>query len=289
MKYKPVIGTANQKGGVGKTTNIRIIAEYLAIYGNKKILLCDMDTQYSLSARYLGVHKNQVTGKKEPPIHPSYKPTDPSHQKWDGKSSIGNIFFGEGVRPYSTRIPNIEIAPSDEKKLSEAEDVKRQEIAELVYCQLYKFITSPDIQSAYDAFLIDTPPAKSSPLTMAAFKAMTHLIIPLEIETQSLEGLQGILTLWKQEALQRPADYPLHLLGILPNKVHSRRAHDKGLLKNLEKGHLKEYLMPMQLVDRKQYPEADYYNKSIFDLPEGDEAKIECIQLGKFIEARVFQ
>ena len=286
LKLKPVIGVANQKGGVGKTTLIRIILEYLAKYLNLKVLACDLDSQVSLSARYLDIHKNPITGQKEPPIHESYNPEDSSQSEWDGRSTIANIFFGEPVIPYKTRVKNIEIAPADEAKLLKADGAKQHDILEQIYNQLFKFLMLPDLQKEYDAFLLDTPPARG-PITACAFKAMTHLVIPLELEMQSVEGLQGILTSWKQEALQRPPEYPLHLVGILPNKVHSRRSSDARFLKELEES-IGEYIMPFKMLDRTDYPESDLNNRSIFDLPNSNEAKKEGLQLGKFIEKRVF-
>lgn len=286
LKSKPVIGVANQKGGVGKTTIIRIVLEYLAKYLELKVLACDLDSQVSLSARYLDIVKNPITGQKEPPIHDSYSPNEYMQDDWDGRSTIANIFFGEPVIPYKTRIQNIEIAPADEAKLLKADTAKQYDILEQIHTQLYKFITLPDLQNEYDAFLLDTPPARG-PITACAFKAMTHLIIPLELEMQSVEGLQGILTSWKQEALQRPPEYPLELVGILPNKVHSRRSSDAKFLKELEES-IGEHIMPFKMFDRTDYPESDLNNRSIFELPNSNEAKKESIRLGKFIEKRIF-
>lgn len=285
---KPIIGVANQKGGVGKTTTVRILLEYFAILLKKKVLGIDFDSQYSLTARYLGIHKNPVTDAKEPPIHPDYNPNDPEQADWDGKSSIANIFFGEPVIPYSTLIKNLYIAASDETKLIKVADIKRSEMAEKVHHQLHKFLTLDDLQNDYDAFVIDTPPAKEH-LTIAAVKAMTHLIIPLEMELQSLEGLQGFLTLWKQEALQRPADYPLHLLGVLPSKFHSRRSDDEKIYNDVKQMIGEEFLIPTKLVDRAQYPQVDIRNMSIFELPNSDPAKQECLKLGEFVKKRVFK
>jgi chromosome partitioning protein len=287
INYKPVIGFANQKGGVGKTTSAKMFSEFCASIKNRQTLGIDMDPQYSFSARFLGTHKNPITDYKEPPLHPQYNLE--MANGWDGKSSIANIFFGEKVIPYPTLVKNLEIAPSDEGKLFKAENVKRQEMAEKVYSQLYNFISIREVQDAYDVFVIDTPPAKG-PLTVAAFKAMTHLVIPLEIELQAIEGLQGILQLWKQEALSRSSDRPLELIGVLPNKIHSRRGTDKDLLKELRKNpELSAYIMPFEIIDRKTFPEADLQQKSIFQYPESDEARREAFAACKYIYERAFK
>lgn len=285
--YKPVIGFANQKGGVGKTTCAKMFSEFCASLKNKQTLGIDMDPQYSYTARFLGIHKNPITDYKEPPLHPHFDPQ--AANGWDGKSCIANIFFGEKVRPYPTKIKNLDIVPSDEGKLFQAENVKRQEMAEKVYSQLYNFINLSDVQAAYDVFVLDTPPAKG-PLTIAAFKAMTHLVIPLEIELQAIEGLQGILQLWKQEALSRSSDRPLNLIGILPNKIHSRRGTDRDLLEELRANpELAGYIMPIEIIDRKTFPEADLQQKSIFQFPIGDDARKEAHAACEYIFKRIFK
>jgi chromosome partitioning protein len=285
--YKPVIGFANQKGGVGKTTSAKMFSEFCASLKKKQTLGIDMDPQYSYTARFLGIHKNPITDYKEPPLHPHFDPQNANG--WDGKSSIANIFFGEKVRPYPTKIQHLDIVPSDEGKLFQAENVKRQEMAEKVYSQLFNFINLQDVQAAYDIFVLDTPPAKG-PLTIAAFKAMTHLVIPLEIELQAIEGLQGILQLWKQEALSRSSDRPLDLIGILPNKIHSRRGTDRDLLEELRANpELADYIMPMEIIDRKTFPEADLQQKSIFQFPAGDEARKEAHTACEYIFKRIFK
>ena len=58
MKTKPVLGFANQKGGVGKTTWSKIFSEYMAIIHKKETLGIDIDSQTSFTARFFGINKN---------------------------------------------------------------------------------------------------------------------------------------------------------------------------------------------------------------------------------------
>lgn len=288
MINKPVLGFANQKGGVGKTTCSKMFSEFCAIRKKKRTLGIDNDSQTSFSARFFGINKNPVTNQREPPIHPYYNSEDPKNVGWDGKSSIADIFFGKIPIPYPTSVEHLDIIPSDEGGLFKAENVKRQEMAEKVYGQLHSFITLPDVQSAYDIIVIDTPPAKG-PLTISAFKAMTHLVIPLEIELQAIEGLAGLLQLWKQEAMSRPTNFPLNLVGILPNKVHSRRTSDKDLLDELRSDPgFSDYIMPVQMIDRKEIPLCDLEQKSIFQYPDSNPAKQEALDVCEYIYKRIF-
>ena len=287
MKRKPVLGFANQKGGVGKTTCSKMFSEYMAILKKKETLGIDIDSQTSFTARFFGINKNPITDYKEPPLHPHYDPNN--SDGWDGRSSIADIFFGKLPKPYPTKIEHLDIIPSDEGNLFKAENIKRQEMADKIYGQLYNFVNLPDVQDSYDIFVIDTPPAKG-PLTISAFKAMTHLVIPLEIELQAIEGLTGLLQLWKQEAMSRPSDFPLNLVGILPNKVHSRRGSDKDLLDDLRKDpSYSDYIMPVQMVDRMEIPLCDLEQKSIFHYPDKNPARQEALSVCEYIYRRIFE
>jgi chromosome partitioning protein len=288
MKKKiPIVGVALQKGGVGKTTSSVFMCQYSAIILNLRTALIDTDKQAGASGRHLEITKNPITDLKQPPLHPHYNPDNANG--WNGRSSIADIFFGTPVLPYPTRYSNLHVFPADEARLATAENVKRQEMADKVYSQLHNFLSLEEVQDAYDVIVIDTPPDKHSPLLISALKAMTHLVIPLEMELQAIEGLAGILQLWKQESLSRPSDRPLNLVGILPNKVHSRRGSDKSLLNQLRNDpQVSGYVMPLEIVDRNSFPEADLANKSIFEFPKNDEARIEATSACKYIFERVF-
>ncbi len=60
--------------------------------------------------------------------------------------------------------------------------------------------------------------ASKGPLTIAAIKAASHVVIPAQMEQFSIEGIYGMLQLWKQESYSRPTERPINLIGILPNQ-----------------------------------------------------------------------
>jgi chromosome partitioning protein len=286
MKIKPVLGFANQKGGVGKTTWAKTFSEYMAIIKNVKLLGLDIDSQTSYTARFLEVTKNPVTDYKEPPKHPLH---EEMKNGFKHNNSTADIFSGWNPLPYPTKLSNLDIIPADEGGLFfETENIKKKDDAEKIYNQLNRFLTLNDIQSKYDFFVIDTPPAKGF-LTISAFKAMTHLVIPLEIELQSIEGLAGLLQLWKQESMSRPKSFPLELVGILPNKVHSRRASDRDLLNALRSDlGYSEYVLPVQMGDRTEMPVCDLENKSVFQYTNSNLAKKEAITVCDCIYSRIY-
>jgi len=237
-----IIVNATHKGGEGKTTNSIMLAEYCAIILGLKTLIIDMDPQGNFSGRYIKMEYDPAyTGGKIPALHPDYEPE--VDKDWDGRSGIANIFYGEEVVPYPTQIPNLELLPAHSIKLQEAEAVTKNDVVEKVHLQLKKFLENEEVRNSYEIIIIDTPPSKG-PLTIAAIKAATHLVIPAQMEQFSIEGIYGMLQLWKQETFYRNNVNPLHLVGILPNQVRDIRLH-KQFLEGLQgrKG-VGDYIMP---------------------------------------------
>ncbi|ARM35532.1 ParA family protein (plasmid) [Legionella longbeachae] len=284
-----VIVNATHKGGEGKTTNSIVLAEYLALIQNKKVLSMDLDPQANFSGRYLQMtYDPAYQGGKIPPLHPDYEPDIDTD--WDGRSGIANIFYGEGVIPYPTQINNLEIAPAHSIKLQEAEAVTKNEVKEKVHLQIKKFVEDPEVQKAYDVIIIDTPPSKG-PLTISAIKAATHLVIPAQMEQFSIEGIYGMLQLWKQETYARSKDNPIELIGILPNQVRNINIHKHFLNDLRNKEFTSKYVIPHEIKKRSVYTEilAENANpKSIFELSENSIERIEYENVCQYITNKVF-
>lgn len=284
-----VIVNATHKGGEGKTTNSIVLAEYAALIKQFRTLIIDMDPQANFSGRYIKMSYDPAyQGGKIPPLHPDYEPD--VDKDWDGRSGIANIFYGEEVIPYPTPLSNLELAPAHSVKLQEAEAVTKNEVREKVHLQLKRFLEQPDVQKSYDVIIIDTPPSKG-PLTIAAIKAATHLIIPAQMEQFSIEGIYGMLQLWKQESYCRTNDNPIELVGILPNQIRNINIH-RGFLNDLRnKEFTAKYVLPFEIKKRAVYTEilAENANpKSIFDLPENSSERIEYEVACRYIMERVF-
>lgn len=284
-----VIVNATHKGGEGKTTNSIVLAEYLALIQNKKVLSMDLDPQANFSGRYLQMtYDPAYQGGKIPPLHPDYEPDIDTD--WDGRSGIANIFYGEGVIPYPTQIHNLEIAPAHSIKLQEAEAVTKNEVKEKVHLQIKKFVEDPEVQKAYDVIIIDTPPSKG-PLTISAIKAATHLVIPAQMEQFSIEGIYGMLQLWKQETYARSKDNPIELIGILPNQVRNINIHKHFLNDLRNKEFTSKYVIPHEIKKRSVYTEilAENANpKSIFELSKNSIERIEYENVCQYITNKVF-
>src|SRR5215204_641381 len=161
-----IIAPANNKGGVGKTKTAYILSEYFAKILKKKTLAIDFDPQCNMSKLLLNMEVDPAFPDGVlPPIHPDYDPNDPDDNNWDGRSSIADIFFGEPIVPYPSRIENLDISPGHAMKLLDTESVRRHEIAEKVHKQLHILLNSQELKNEYDVVVIDTAPSKG-PLTI---------------------------------------------------------------------------------------------------------------------------
>lgn len=286
-----VIAFLNNKGGVGKTTCSRTMAEYLSKVRKKPTLAIDFDPQCNFSHQYLRMEIDPASPEGlMPPIHPDYNGLDPDDEDWDGRSSIAEIFYGQGVVPYPTYIEHLDLAPGHADKLLAAESVRRSEVVDKVHKQLSNFLSSSDVQSTYDSVVIDTAPSKG-PLTVSVIKAATHIVIPSVMEEQPVQGIYGMLQLWMQESLAREKSRPLQLIGILPNMFKQTRLH-KDILKSLQDNpSIGKYIMPVKLSQRIVFAEIDSEDSnphSIFDYPVGHLAKEEALEVCHYIAERIF-
>lgn len=286
-----IVAFVNNKGGVGKTTCSRLMAEYFSKIKNMRTLCIDFDPQCNFSHQYLHMEIDPAAPEGlMPPIHPDYNPLDPEDIEWDGRSSIAEIFYGQGVVPYPTYVENLDISPGHAEKLLAAESVRRSEVVDKVHKQLANFLYSSDVQNAYDVVVIDTAPSKG-PLTISVIKAATHIVIPSVMEEQPVQGIYGMLQLWMQESLNREKARPLNLLGILPNMFKQTRLH-KDILQSLQENPaLGKYVLPVKFSQRIVFAEvdaADSTPRSIFDFPGQHVAKQEAMEVCTFIAERIF-
>ncbi len=159
-----VIAVCNAKGGVGKTTTAVNLSTYLAVLG-KKVLLIDFDPQANTSSG-LG--------------HPPRLENDSIYHGILGYATIDNLLK-------QTTIFNHHLIPANQHLAGAL--VELVNLSEREY-YLRKFINR--IRHQYDYIFIDLPPSLNL-LTVNGLVAADEVLIPIQCEYYSLEGLGQLL------------------------------------------------------------------------------------------------
>lgn len=283
-----ILVTVQNKGGVGKTTVCRLISEYLTRNG-KRVLGIDLDSQCNFSRRFLTMDIDSTDPDGiMPPIHPEF---DDSDLHWDGRSSSADIYYSGEVMPYPTKIQGMQILPGNGSQLRSVELVRSEEVKEKVHDRLHVFLSQKDVQALYDVVIVDTSPSKG-PLTISAMRAATHIIIPTTMEPQTIEGLHGMLQLWRRETKKRKKGDELKIIGILTNMFRKGVALHEGLYQTLatDPG-IVDLLLPIKLGQRIAFAESDHHManpQSVFGLPDKDPARIEAEFICQYIMEKLY-
>ncbi|MFH1246616.1 MAG: ParA family protein [Candidatus Liptonbacteria bacterium] len=159
-----VITVFNAKGGVAKTTSSTNLSAYLATMG-RKVLLVDFDPQGNASSA-LGSHPISL----ERSIYHGILGTA-THDELITPSALFNLHY-------------IPAAPHLAGALVELVNMPERE-----YC-LRKFLNA--VRHRYDYIFIDLPPSLSL-LTINGLMAGDEVLIPVQAEYYSLEGLGQLL------------------------------------------------------------------------------------------------
>lgn len=285
-----VVAVVQNKGGVGKTTVTRLLAEYFA-RKPLRVLGLDLDPQCNFSRRFLPMEFDQTDPDGViPPLHRDFDPDDPA-EDWDGRSSTADIYYSGGVVPYLSRFDGLELLPGEGSKLRNIELVRQDEVKDRVHDRLREFCLLPEVASQYDLILIDTSPSKG-PLTVSAVRAASHLIIPTTMEPQPIEGLYGMLQLWRRENRKRSEADELQILCIQPNMFRKGVLLHEELRESLLRDEgVAPFLAPHTLGQRIAFAESDHPQaepKSVFDLAEKDPARREAEALCRYVDHKLF-
>lgn len=195
------IAIINRKGGVGKSTVATHLAGALACAGSR-VLLIDTDPQGN-AAIMLGLRKGAGL----------YNLLVDSADFQD----VCHIAPSSAIAPgYSTISGELRVLPSDEKT---------QVIPLLVKNPFALAQRLDEIAEAFDYVIIDTAPT----ITMfdgAVMLAADAVLYVTECEKLSLEGLQSGLRELREAIPQRQGYQipPIHILGIVPNKLRENTA-----------------------------------------------------------------
>lgn len=177
-----IITTAVIKGGTGKTTTAAALAQAARAAG-KRVLCIDLDPQGNLSFS-IGADQNS------PGAYQLLNGTPAGQLIQTTEQGIDTI-------PASPDLATEKTAPGSAQRLQEA---------------------LQPIKKKYHYIIIDTPPQMGE-LTYNALQASTGLLIPLETDNSSLQGLYQITDIAHQMQRSNPA---LTIKGVILTRYDSR-------------------------------------------------------------------
>lgn len=285
-----VLVIANNKGGVGKSLICQLVATYLAYIKNKKVLALDFDPQGNMSYRFLRDERVREMSSYRPPLHPEYDAADPDDADWNGLSSALDMWTEQPVVPYPTELENLDVLPSNADLIKAIENFEFSDSLEGVIHRPYEFFELDEFKECnYDVVVIDTPPAKG-PLTQAAIRAATHVLIPIELSNKSLQGLAGMMDLINRQNIHRPLSNQTDVIGLLQNKLsYNKRGPQQKVIDTLQQDPRLASLLLNDIVihdspraidiDEDQAPITAPYT----ELKEDDRFGQEALALGEFV------
>jgi chromosome partitioning protein len=157
------VAFANQKGGVGKTTTVVNLASYLALAGDR-VLVIDLDPQGNATSG-LGVDRNRAESVYDAVIDAVGL----------ADLTVETSVSGLALVPSSIALAGaeVELAPIEQRE---------RRLARLL----------DPVRERYDYLFIDCPPSLGL-LTVNALTAADATIIPIQCEYYALEGLTQLL------------------------------------------------------------------------------------------------
>jgi chromosome partitioning protein len=159
------VACANQKGGVGKTTTVVNLAAYLALAG-ERVLIVDLDPQGN-STSGLGLERAEFE-----------------------RSIYDAVMEGAGLAelPRGTAIPGLSLVPSSIALAGAEVELAPLEQRERRLARLLAPVTE-----GYDYIFIDCPPSLGL-LTVNGLTAADSVLIPIQCEYYALEGLTQLIS-----------------------------------------------------------------------------------------------
>ncbi|GMU83757.1 MAG: chromosome partitioning protein ParA [Planctomycetota bacterium] len=253
------ITVANQKGGVGKTTNAVHLAAALG-QGGYRCLIIDLDPAAG-ATRHLGVAENRFAGTLELLLEPE---------------SLSQLVVAEHLPP------GVHLIPA-RTQLSEL-DLRLTKFADRT-----KLLERPlaDAARAYDFIFLDTAPIAGATTTVAAYSAAEWILLSAFPHPLSLGGLTEAFN--DIADVRRHRNPRLEVLGVVFTNVDERATRLRAEMETVIAAVLPARLFETHISQAVIIPEASGRGKTLFQLP--GYARIPAVQqylrLAAEIEHRV--
>ncbi|MCG2822038.1 MAG: ParA family protein [Candidatus Atribacteria bacterium] len=239
-----IITITNQKGGTGKTTITMNLGVALAFMG-RKILLIDFDPQANLTYSF-GIRnpKNTIV------------------EVLQGKQTIQTILVkkeGLDIAPSSSLLADLEVSIINK--------IGREQLLQDRLKGLKE----------YDYVFIDSPPSLSI-LTINALTTAGEVLIPLQMEILSLQGLTQLLK--TIDEVKNVLNKKLRITGIVVSMYDGRRRLSSEILNEI-KNNLKERVFNSVIRICVKIAESPSFAKSVLSYAPSSEGAIDYKNLAK--------
>lgn len=242
-----IIGVANQKGGVGKTTTAVNLASALGVL-EKRVLLIDADPQANATSG-LGVEEVNFS---------TYNLLEHSAEA------------EKCVLP--TTSPNVDIIPSHIDLVAAEIELVDRENREYMMREALK-----TIKNQYDYVIIDCAPSLGL-ITINALTAADSVIIPIQCEYFALEGLGKLLNTIKN--VQKIHNQDLDIEGLLLTMYDSRLRLSNQVVEEVN-SHFPEMVFETIISRNVRLSEAPSFGESILSYDAESKGAIQYIQLAE--------
>ena len=256
-----VFTVANQKGGVGKTTTAVNVAAALAM-GGLRVLVIDLDPQAN-ACTALGIDRENIDGMFE--VLVNEKPIAQVVQKAAG-------------------FPHLECAPSDVSlagaEVNMVSFVSRESRLKFA---LDKFLQERETQGQrIDYVIIDCPPSLGL-LTVNALTAAEEVLVPIQCEYYSLEGLTLLLQTLQQ--VKQMLNQKVHISTIVLTMYDSRTrlANDVA---NSVRQHFPKELIDVPVPRAVRVSEAPSFSQTVMTYDASSPGAIAYMQIAREIAQR---
>jgi chromosome partitioning protein len=223
-----IIAIANQKGGVGKTTTAVNLSVALHLQG-QRVLLVDMDYQANCSSSF-------GLAQQQPGI---------------ADVLVGECPIAEAI--YTTE-EGIDLLPSS-FRMAALDEALRDEPGK----EMLLRVALAEVEDRYDFVLIDCPPSLTT-ATITALVAATHVLIVVEPESWSAEGIAMLERAVKK--VQQRLNKDLAVVGYLLTKRSAVTIHRE--LDELLRRTFGSRVFPMHIPAVVRYKEAASGRRSVF-------------------------